>query len=150
MLLFCIANNVNETNVIRNRHACKKNFLLVHSTVVDTTFDASLMIPVMVPVDAGFLGGLSPSLLLGQPLHCTSHLGLDCHEYRQTSSWSSILNMFIDLSVVVLLLHANIHNLLTYVLVNLLTLCLSLDILILECMMCKELPIFYAQVIKER
>ena len=76
----CIVNNVSKTNVIRNRHACKKIFLLalVHSTVVDTTFDPSFTILVMVPVDAGFLGGLSPSLLLGQPLQCTSHLGSDC------------------------------------------------------------------------
>ena len=28
--------------------------------------------------DAGFLGGLIPSLLVGQPLHCTSHLGSNC------------------------------------------------------------------------
>ena len=33
---------------------------IVHSTVVDTIFDASLTILVMVPVDAGFFGGLDP------------------------------------------------------------------------------------------
>ena len=53
----CIANNVSETNAFRNRHACKKILLaLVCSTVVDTAFDASSTIPVMVPVDAGFFG----------------------------------------------------------------------------------------------
>ena len=58
----CNANNVSETNVIRKRHACKKIFLLalVHSTVVDTIFDTSLTILVMVPVDARFFGGLDP------------------------------------------------------------------------------------------
>ena len=37
----------------------RKIFLhaLVHSTVVDKIFDTALTILVMVPVDAGFLGG---------------------------------------------------------------------------------------------
>ena len=52
--------------------------LVLHSTVVDTIFDASPTILVMVPVDAGFLGGLIPCHLLDQPLHCTSHLALNC------------------------------------------------------------------------
>ena len=29
-------------------------------------------------IDAGFLGGWIPFHLLGQPLHCTSYLGLNC------------------------------------------------------------------------
>ena len=56
----------------------KKLLALVCSTVVDTIFDASLTILVMVTVDAGIFVGLDPSLLVGQPLHCTSHLGLNC------------------------------------------------------------------------
>ena len=50
-----------------------KRFLLalVHSTVVDTISDASSRILVMVPVDAGFLGGLDPisSIRLTLVLH---------------------------------------------------------------------------------
>ena len=54
----CNTNNVSETNIIRKRHASKKCLLaLVHSTVVDTIFDTSSTILVMVPVDAGFFGG---------------------------------------------------------------------------------------------
>ena len=66
--------------VLLERDMLVKIFLLalVHSTVVDTIFYASSTILVMVPVHAGFFGGLSSSLLLGQPLHCTSHLGLNC------------------------------------------------------------------------
>ena len=59
----CNANNVSETNIIRKSNACKIFLLaLVYSTVVDTIFGASLTILVMVPVEAGFFGGLIPSL----------------------------------------------------------------------------------------
>ena len=75
MLLFCDANNVSKTNVIRRIHACKKFFLLalVHSTEVDTIFDTSLTIPVMIPVDAGYFGGLDPisSIRSTHVLHLT-------------------------------------------------------------------------------
>ena len=37
--------------------------ILVHSTVVGTIFDTSWIILVMVPVDAGFSGGLDPIYL---------------------------------------------------------------------------------------
>ena len=72
----CDANNVSELNIVRRMHACKKVLLalvLVHSTVVDTIFDTSSTILVMVPVDAGFPGAWVPFDLLGQPLHCTLH-----------------------------------------------------------------------------
>ena len=76
----CIANNVSETNAIRNRHGCKKNFLLalVCSIVIDTGFDASLTILVMVPVHAGFFGGYEPiySIQSTLALHLTFRLGL--------------------------------------------------------------------------
>ena len=79
MLPFALQMMSVKQMLIEKRHACKKFLLvLVHSTVVDTIFDAFLTILVMVPVDAGFLGGLSPSLLSGQPFCCTSHLGLNC------------------------------------------------------------------------
>ena len=39
----------------------------VHFTVVDTIFDTSLTILVMVPVHAGFSGGLDPICLQAQP-----------------------------------------------------------------------------------
>ena len=76
----CDANNVSETNVIRRIHACKKIFLLalVHSTVVDTIFDTSLTILVMVPVDAGFSLGLTPILLIRSTLALHLALGLNC------------------------------------------------------------------------
>ena len=77
----CIVNEVSETNITRKRHVHNKKFLLVlvRSTVIDTIVYASSTILVMVPVDAGFSGGvLSPTFLLGQTLHCTLHLGLNC------------------------------------------------------------------------
>ena len=75
-----IANNVSEINAIRNRHACKKNFLLalVCSIVIDAAFNASLTILVMVPVDVGFSGGYEPIYSI-QPtlaLHLTFRFGL--------------------------------------------------------------------------
>ena len=58
---FCNANNISETNIIRRIYSCKNVLLaLVHSTVVDVIFDTSSTILVMVPVDAGFFGGLDP------------------------------------------------------------------------------------------
>ena len=57
-----IANNVSEINAIRKRHACKIKFLLAlaGSIAIDTAFDTSSTILVMVPVEAGFLGGYEP------------------------------------------------------------------------------------------
>ena len=57
-----IANSVSEVNAIRNRHACKEKVLLalVCSIVIDTAFDASSTILVMVPVDVMFSGGYEP------------------------------------------------------------------------------------------
>ena len=54
------ANNISQTDIVRKRHVCVKKFFLlalVCSTAVDTIFDASSTILVMVPVDVGFLGG---------------------------------------------------------------------------------------------
>ena len=65
----CDANDVSETNVIRRIHVCK-NILpaLVHSTVLDTIFDTSSTILVMVPIDAGFFRVLDPILSIRQTL----------------------------------------------------------------------------------
>ena len=73
----CNVNNVSETKIVRRIHACKQIFLLalVHSTVFDTIFDTSLTILVMVPVDAGFSGGLDPISLIRSTL--VLHLALD-------------------------------------------------------------------------
>ena len=66
----CGANNESETNVVRRMNACK-NFLLalvlVHSTEVDTIFDTSSTILVMVPVDAGFWGDWIPFTYWANP-----------------------------------------------------------------------------------
>ena len=68
----CDANNVSETNTTRRigYMLVKKTFLLalVHSTLVDTIFDTSLTILVMVPVDAGFSWGLAPISLIRSTL----------------------------------------------------------------------------------
>ena len=74
-----IANNVSEINAIRNRHACKKYLLaLVCSILIDTAFDASSTILLMVPVDAGFLGGYEPvySVWSNLALHLAFRFGL--------------------------------------------------------------------------
>ena len=58
-----IASNVNEINADRNKHICKKNFLLAllcSIALVDTAFDAFVTILVMLTVDAGFSGGYKP------------------------------------------------------------------------------------------
>ena len=55
----CDADNVSETNIVRRINACKKKILLalvlLHSTVVDSIFDTSSTVMVMVMQD--FLGG---------------------------------------------------------------------------------------------
>ena len=76
--VICGANNESEINIVRRINACKKIFLLalvlVHSTVVDTIFDISLTILVMVPVDTGFSRGLAPILHIRSTL--ALHLAL--------------------------------------------------------------------------
>ena len=68
-------------DAIRRINACKKILLslaLVHSTVVDTIFDTSLTILVMVPVDAGFSWGLDHMLLIRSTLALHLALGSNC------------------------------------------------------------------------
>ena len=58
-----IASKVSEVSAIRNRHTCKKIFLLAlvcSIAPIDIAFDVFSTILVMVPVDAGFLGGYKP------------------------------------------------------------------------------------------
>ena len=78
----CDANNVSETNIIRRIYVCKEKCLLalvlVHSTVVDTIFVTSSTILVMVPVDAGFSGGLDPISLIRSTLALHLTLGSNC------------------------------------------------------------------------
>ena len=57
---------------------CLLALVLVHSTVVDTIFDTSLTILVMVPVDVGFPGGLDLILLIRSTLVLHLTLGLNC------------------------------------------------------------------------
>ena len=52
-----------KINADRNKHICKKIFLLAllcSIAMVDTAFDAFATILVIVPVDAGFSGGYKP------------------------------------------------------------------------------------------
>ena len=65
-ITICNANNESEINVVRRINACTK-FLLALTFVHSTIFDTFLTILVLVPVDAGFLGGWIPFHLLGQP-----------------------------------------------------------------------------------
>ena len=78
----CGANPESEINVVRRINDCKKKFLLalvlVHSTVVDTIFDTFSTILVMVPVDAGFSGGLDPISLVRSTLALHLTLGSNC------------------------------------------------------------------------
>ena len=52
--------------------------VLVNSTVVDIIFDISLTILVMVPVEAGFSGGLDPISLVRSTLALLLTSGLNC------------------------------------------------------------------------
>ena len=68
--IICSGNNESETNIIRRMKPHKKILLalvLVHSTVVDTIFDTSSTILVMVPVDAGFSGVWIPFTYRANP-----------------------------------------------------------------------------------
>ena len=59
----CIESNVIEINADRNKHICKKIFLLVllcSIAPVDAAFDALVTILVTAPVDTGFSGGYKP------------------------------------------------------------------------------------------
>ena len=79
--VICSTKIESEINVVRRINACKKNLLalvLVHSTVVDTIFDISSTILVMVPVDAGYSGGLAPILLVRSTLALHLTLGSNC------------------------------------------------------------------------
>ena len=58
-------------------------------------------------IDAGFSGRLDPILLIRSTLVLHLTLGWNC---QWTSLWYSILDTFIDLLVVVLLLHADLCN----------------------------------------
>ena len=58
-----IESNVIEINADRNKHICKKYFLLAllcSIALVDAAFDALATILVRAPVDAGFSGGYEP------------------------------------------------------------------------------------------
>ena len=77
----CSVNNESEANVVRRMNACKKKllaFVLVHSTVVNTIFDTSSAILVLVPVDGGFPGWLDPISLISSTLALYLTLGSNC------------------------------------------------------------------------
>ena len=78
--VICDAEIESEINIIRRINTCKKIFLLalVHYTVVDTIFDISLTILVIVPVDAGFSSGLAPILHIRSTLALHLMLGSKC------------------------------------------------------------------------
>ena len=76
----CIVSNVSEISAIRNRHTCKKILLALVCSIapIDIAFDAFSTILVMVPVDAGFLGGHKPiySIWSTLVLHFAFRFGL--------------------------------------------------------------------------
>ena len=80
--VICGTSNESEINFVRRINACKNFFLLglvlVHFTVVDTIFDISSTILVMVPVDGGFSRGLTPILHIRSTLVLHLTLGSNC------------------------------------------------------------------------
>ena len=59
----CIESNVIEINADRNKHICKKSFLLAllcFIALVDAAFDGLVTIPDRAPVDVGLSGGYKP------------------------------------------------------------------------------------------
>ena len=97
----CIVSTVSEISTIRYRHTCKNILLaLICSIAVDTVFDDSLAILVMVTVDAGFLWGYEPisSIRSTLALHLTFRfrlsmnidklaLGVACLTYLLIGLW---------------------------------------------------------------
>ena len=80
-ITICDVNNASKINIVRRINVCKKIFtalVLVHSTVHDAIFDTFLTILVMVPVDAGFSGGLDPISLIRSTIVLHLTLGLYC------------------------------------------------------------------------
>ena len=103
-----IISNVNVINAERNKHICKKKFLLAllcSIASVYTAFDALVTILVMVPVDAVFSGGYKPITPI-QPtlaLHLTLRFRLS-HNRDKLALLDSILNYIYWLCCVVVLL----------------------------------------------
>ena len=82
-----IENNVIEINADRNKHICKKIFLLAllcSIAPVDAAFDALATILVRALFDAEFSGGYKPisPIWLTLALHLTLRFGLSHNRYN--------------------------------------------------------------------